>query len=210
MRSPDSKGTLDKQYELPSRKYFTKMANPTLYNTTKNAVAEEINNVTYFSVTKDLWSSKGTKPYLSHFICNWKLQSRCLQTLFMPEDHTGENLAKAIKCSLEALELNESKQVYLTTDSEANIVNAASRLYWERLSCFGHNLHLAITNSIRCNDRSTRALGLAHNIVSTFSMSLKRDMILLRLRRIMVCHPTHCWQIALPDRELFKRWSLEL
>ena len=44
------------------------------------------------------------------------------------------------------------------TDSGANIVNAASRLDWMRLSCFGHNLHLAITNSIKCDDLCTRAL----------------------------------------------------
>ena len=131
----------------------------------------------YFLATTDLWSSKGMKPYLSytiHFICNWKLLSRCLQTSFMPEDHTGENLAEAIKCSLEAWELDESKQVCLTTDSGANIVNAVSRLQWKRLSCFGHNLHLAITNSIKCDARCTRALGLARKIVSTFSMSWKK------------------------------------
>ena len=94
----------------------------------------------------------------------------------MPEDHTGENLTEAMKCSLEAWELDESKQVCLTTDSGANIVNAASRLDWMRLSCFGHNLHLAITNSIKCDDRCTRALGLARKIVSTFSMSFEKEM----------------------------------
>ena len=170
-------GTLDKQYELPSRKYFTKTAIPTLYNTTRDTVASEISDVRYFSATTDLWSSEGMKPYLSytiHFICNWKLQSRCLQTSFMPEDHTSENLAEAMKCSLEGWELDESKQVCLTTDSGANIVNAASRLDWMRLSCFGHNLHLAITNSIKCDNRFTRALGLARKIVSIFSMSWKK------------------------------------
>ena len=104
--------TLDKQYELPSRKYFTKTAIPALYNTTRDRVAAEINNVKYFSATTDLWSSEGMKPYLSctiHFISNWNLQSRCLQTSFMPEDHTGKNLAEAIKCSLELWELDESK-----------------------------------------------------------------------------------------------------
>ena len=43
----------------------------------------------------------------------------------MPEDHTGENLAEAMRCSVEAWELEESNQVCLTTDSGAYIVNAA-------------------------------------------------------------------------------------
>ena len=46
----------------------------------------------------------------------------------MPEDHTGEILTEAMRCNLEAWELDESKQVCLMTDSGANIVNAASRL----------------------------------------------------------------------------------
>ena len=66
------------------------------------------------------------------------------------------------------------KQVCLTTGSGANIVNVTSRLHWMRLSCFGHILHLAITNSIKRDDRCTRALGLAQKIMSTFSMSWKK------------------------------------
>ena len=75
----------------------------------------------------DLWSIEGVKLYLSytiHFIRYWKLRSRCLQTSFMPEDHTGESLAEAMRCSLEAWELVETKQMCLTTDSGASIVNA--------------------------------------------------------------------------------------
>jgi len=69
-----------------------------------------------FSATTYLWSNEGMKPYLSYtvyFISNWKLQSRCLETSLMLEDHTGENLAEAMRCSLEAWELDESKQVCL-------------------------------------------------------------------------------------------------
>lgn len=54
------------------------------------------------------------------------------------------------------------------------MVNAASRLNWLRLSCFGHNLHLAITNSLKYDDRCSRALGLSRKIVSAFSMSWKK------------------------------------
>ena len=127
----------------------------------------------------------------------------------MPENHTGENLAEAMRCSLEAWELDESKQMCLTTDSGANIVNAASRLDWIRLTCFGQNLHLAITNSIKCDDRCTRALGLAQKIVSTFSMSWKkrRDPAKaqidneLQFPTLIADYPTR-WGP-------FKRWFLE-
>ena len=82
--------------------------------------------------------------YTIHYIYQWKIKSRYLQTMFMPQDHTGENLSETMQSALESWGLEEGKQVCLTLDSGANIVNAALRLNWLRLSCFGHNLHLAI------------------------------------------------------------------
>ena len=167
----------DKQYDLPSPKYFSQTAIPSLYNNIRGKVAEEISKVEYFSATTDLWSSEGMKPYLLytiHYIYQWQIKPRCLQTIFMPQDHTGENLSEAMLSALESWGLEEGKQVCLTTDSGANMVNAASRLNWLRLSCFGHNLHIAITNSLKCDDRCSRALGLSRKIVSAFSMSWKK------------------------------------
>ena len=46
--------------------------------------------------------------------------------MFMPQDHTGENLSEAMLSALESWGLEEGKQVCLTTDSGANMVNAAS------------------------------------------------------------------------------------
>ena len=57
-----------------------------------------------------------------------ELRSRCLQTMFMPQQHTGENIAEAIQAVLEAWALQETHQVCLTTDSGSNVVNAAERL----------------------------------------------------------------------------------
>ena len=66
--------------------------------------------------------------------------------MFMPEQHTGENIAEAIQATLEAWVLQETHQVCITTDSGSNIINAAERLQMTRSVCFGHNLHLGVTN----------------------------------------------------------------
>ena len=74
----------DKQYDLPSGKYFFQVAVPSLYNNIRDEVAAEISNVEYYSATTDLWSSEGLKPYLSytiHYIDQWEMKSRCLQTM---------------------------------------------------------------------------------------------------------------------------------
>ena len=76
----------DSRYQIPSRKYFSQTALPSLYSTTKEKVTGELKQVKFFSATTDLWSSIGLKPYMSytlHYIdSHWTLQTRCLQTHF--------------------------------------------------------------------------------------------------------------------------------
>ena len=125
-----------------------------------------------------MWSSVGMQPYMSytiHYIdSDWKLQNKCLQTQFLPEDHTGIHLAEAMEAALGLWELDSANQVCLTTDNGSNIISATGILEWPRLSCFGHNLHLSITKAIQDDTRCSRALGVCRKIVSSFSMSWKR------------------------------------
>ena len=87
---------LNPKYELLSRNYLSRTGIPALYATIRERVSKEILAVDYFSATSDMWSV-GMKPYLSYTVLfvdsDWTLQSRCLQTAFMPEDHTADHLA---------------------------------------------------------------------------------------------------------------------
>ena len=119
------------------------------------------------------------EPYLSytvHFVtADWTLSNKCLQTLYLLEDHTSENLAEALEETLESWELDASKQVCLTTDNGRNIVSAVKRcLGWTHLSCFGHNLHLAVGNAVKNDTRISRATGICRKLVCTFSHSWKK------------------------------------
>ena len=100
---------------------------------------------------------------------DWKLQSRCLQTIHVPEDHTAETLADGMKEVLDHWNLGPSKQVCLTTDSGANIVKAARDLDWPWISCLGHNLHLAITKSMKDEPRISRAIGICKRNLQSVS-----------------------------------------
>ncbi len=174
---------LDSRYELPGRKYFSQVAIPQLYSRTRDSVLDELKNLKYFSATTDLWSSSTMEPYISltvHFITEeWRLDSKCLQVLFIPEDHTGKNLAEALKLSLEQWSLQQDSLVAITTDNGSNVILASQILGWRRLSCFGHNLHLAVTNAVKNDDRVARAFGVCKKLVSCFSHSWKKRRELL-------------------------------
>lgn len=102
------------------------------------------------------------------------MKSFCLQTAFLPTDNTGDNLAEALEATLDGWNLKKEQQVCITTDNGSNIVNATSKLHWQRLPCFGHNLNLAVTKVLKDDNRISRALELARKIVSAFSASWKR------------------------------------
>ena len=178
--------SFDPRYQLPSRKHFSKTAVPALFNSTQSALALTLQEVKHFSSTTDLWSSVCMQPYLSytvHYITkDWKLQSKCLQTLFMPEDHNGENLAESLKSVLESWGLQESKQVCLTTDNGSNLVRASHLLNWLHIPCFGHNLHLAITNAIKDDSRISRAIGVTRKLITSFSHSWKKKRDLTKVQ----------------------------
>lgn len=93
----------------------------------------------------------------------------------MPQDHDADNLADAMTETLANWDLDPAKQVCLTTDNGSNIVYAtSSRLGWNRLSCFGHNLHLAVTNSLKDEVRVARAFGVCRKLVELFAHSWKK------------------------------------
>ena len=169
---------VDPQYEVPSRKYFSRTALPSLYAETRERVTKELQEAEYYSVTTDLWSSIGKlEPYLAvtvHYINKeWELKSYCLNTLFCHRT-TPVNISEALQSILESRSLPENKLACITTDNGSNVTAAVEILGWNGLSCFGHNLHLAITNSMKDDDRISRAIGIAHKIVGAFAHSWKK------------------------------------
>jgi len=87
--------TLDPRYEIPSTKYFSSVAIPSLYEKTREKVAAEIkihyryvvqlNNGTIFEIFSTLHHD------------DWVLQSQSLQTVFVPKDHNAEISVKSLR-----------------------------------------------------------------------------------------------------------------
>lgn len=138
----------DPRYVLPSRKYFSDVALPQLYNSTRQRIATELDGVSFYSATTDLWSSRVMQPYLSltvHFINDdWTLRSVCLQTAYFPDEHKGEIIAQGLKDALSSWNLPEDRLTCMTTDSGSNMLKALRDNGWPSLQCFGHRLNCAI------------------------------------------------------------------
>ena len=156
------------------RKYFSHNEIPHMYNELVERVKTDINNIKYFGATTDLWTSTANHPYLSctiYYINEmWELKSYCLDTVPLFADHTGMNLLKALQEVFSNWGLDSTKLVAMTTDTGAN---AFSCLEWQRVSCFGHNLNLAIGKVlkldrvhkvvIKCHSLSKSSVGAGKN-----------------------------------------------
>ncbi len=91
--------------------------------------------------------------------------------------------------TLHQWKLAESQLVGITSDSGSNVKLACELLKWKRLSCFGHNLNLAVEKGL--NDaRVQRVLRLCKSVVATFSRSWKkqRDLTIIQEQKGL---PTH-------------------
>ena len=77
-----------------------------------------------------------------HYVTDdWQLQNYVLETKEMPESHTAENLAKHIKSAQSEWGFSDPIGV---SDNAAAEAKAFRILQWERVSCFGHNINLAV------------------------------------------------------------------
>ena len=73
-------------------------------------------------------------------------KTRYLDTFYLPSDLTATNIASALKNIRQTWKLPKEGQMSVTTDNGANMISAANILKCQRLSCFGHDLNLAVTN----------------------------------------------------------------
>ena len=96
------------------------------------------------------------------------------KAFYMPLDHTAANITDTLKDIWQAWKVPGEGQMVITTKNRANRICATNILEWLHLSCFGPRVNLAVTYSLKDDNRFTRALGIANHIASVFSTSWKR------------------------------------
>lgn len=196
---------LNARYQLPSKEYFADVEVPRLYYHAKDHIVRpKLVEAQYFAVTTDMWTTPATGPYMSfsvHFIDReWSLESFCLDTNPLYEDHTGLNIAGTFKDVLANWELPLDKLIAATTDNKSNYISAfANHLGWIHISCFGHNLDLAIERALQV-DKVQHSIRKCRSLVEAFSRSWQLSSELRQKQQ----------QLGLPEQSLVadtaERW----
>ena len=148
--------TINPRYQLPHKDHFSQFAIPSLYAEVRTDVEKKITSSRfYYSATTDLWSSCTTEPYLSYTL------------------HFIDDLQDALSSTIQDWNLDETRQIVITTDNASNIRLACQLLKWRQLTCFSHNLDLAVRKGLS-DYIVDRVLHLSRQIVTAFSLSWKR------------------------------------
>lgn len=165
------------KYKIPHRKYFSEQQIPQMYLKLRAEVEQALSEAQHVAFTTDLWTSGTGHPYMSltaHYISpSWEVKSACLETVFMPEDHTAENIRHSFESLLEEWGIEMGKVVCVTTDNGSNVKKAFTELPLTWMSCFGHNLNLSIGKALKI-DRVDAAIRACRGVVQGFSHSWKR------------------------------------
>ena len=91
--------------------------------------------------------------------------------------------------TLQQWKLEDNRLVGITTDSGSNVKLACKLLHWNILSCFGHNLNLAVGKGLN-DSRVQRALRVCRSAVAAFSRSWKkqRDLVIAQEQKKLPVH----------------------
>uniref|UniRef100_UPI00358E7A74 E3 SUMO-protein ligase ZBED1-like isoform X1 n=2 Tax=Myxine glutinosa TaxID=7769 RepID=UPI00358E7A74 len=139
----------DQRYTLPSRKSFSSVIIPQLYNKVKEeSVVPQLQEASYVALTTDMWTSRASDHYIgvtAHFVNrDWSVGHFTLENAELPPPHDLEHIASALHEILEDWKLKD-KLSAVVTDNETNITEAVREgLGFPHISCFGHTLNLMV------------------------------------------------------------------
>lgn len=165
------------KYDLPSKNYFSRVAIPSLYADVRKVVERELKSADCFAATVETWTCRSNEMYVTcgvQFVdSDWMLKTHCLQTQYLPDEHTGQSLKCALEDVLEEWGLDTTNLVAVTTDNGPAVKHACELLSWKRLNCFSQNLQCSIQKGLD-DSRIERIIQLSRQIFSQFSRSWKR------------------------------------
>ena len=186
------------RFQLPHRTHFTNKVIPAKYCTVRASVEKLLATVEKCTMTTDLWTAQHQqRSYISltvHFAdIDFELQSKCLQTLEVPQDHNASSLMEVLDSMLKDWDISE-KVCGGIIDNGSNIVSAIGLMEIEHFPCFAHTLQLSIIKWPQCSKFLVGARSWL-NISKSLPKRLISDE---KSKRCCNCLSTSLSRIALP------------
>ena len=182
---------LDSRYQAPCRKTLVASLK-NRYDLAAADLKNQLRDSPHVACTHDLWSSLNTESFGAttvHFINKeWALLSKVLGTNLFEGQHTSEAIAKSLGEIMTEWDIDTDKLTGVT-DNAANECKAFDILNWDRVSCAGHNINLAVTSGLKIPEVS-RIIRKGGSIVAYFHRSPLATGVLLEKQKVLL--PKEC------------------
>lgn len=198
---------MDPRYSVPSRKYFSDICLPQLYQTVYSHIDTLLkDDVAAISFTSDIWTSSVcpmsmlslTAQFIDH---EFKLHQVILHCREFPGSHTGEAIATAFEDMLKSWGISKEKVHVILRDNARNMEKAMKDANLPSLPCMAHTLQLAVSEGILSQRTISDILAAARRIVGHFKHS---QVAYTRLHELQV-------QLGQPQKRLQQdiatRWN---
>lgn len=142
---------------------------PQTYEKAKENLKRILVDVDAVACTTDLWSSTRTQAsyptVTAHFLVGADLKTAVLDTRAVPEQHTGPNIAAAIKENLEEYGVQYKISCFVT-DNANNMKAAVRDLDYRHVSCMAHTINLLVKDALKASEGTITVIEKVKNIVT--------------------------------------------
>ncbi|CAI6377428.1 unnamed protein product [Macrosiphum euphorbiae] len=161
------------EYVVPSNATITRLSDH-ITSKEKLNFKTHLKNIPHICLTIDFWTSRAVNSYLGvtcHFIENWKLKSRVLETVNIEESHTSLNIVKNLKTIINDYWEMDGRVCAIVCDNAPNMTKAVRHLEHVNLvRCSAHSIQLAINYGLK-DESITDLLITLRKIVGHFHRS---------------------------------------
>ena len=210
---------IERDYIVPSRQTITSRIEARFVKK-KDDLKARLHRARCVAITTDCWTALTTESYVT-VTCHWtdedwQVKSAVLLTKSMPGRHTADNLAAALKESVDAWGMT-GKVVACVHDNVSNIVaaNIPERVDWVSVACFAHTLQLVINDAFKLFVyRVISAAGklvrhFNHSTVACKALEAKQQQMQLPKHKLIQSCKTRWNSVCdMFERLLEQRWAV--
>lgn len=161
------------EYVVPSNSTITRLSDH-ITSQEKINFKSHLQKISNICLTIDFWTSRAVNSYLGitcHFIENWKLKSRVLETVNIEESHTSSNIVDNLNTIIKDNWEIDGKVCAIVCDNAPNMTKAVETLEEVNLvRCSAHSIQLAIIYGLK-HQSITELLMMLRKIVGHFHRS---------------------------------------
>ncbi|CAM4722262.1 unnamed protein product [Leuciscus chuanchicus] len=146
---------IEPRYSLPSRRYFSDVSLPALYEVVATHIHKLLDNVTDISFTTDIWSSDISQMSILSLTAQW----------------INENFAGAFDCMFATWKIKKDNVHVVLRDNARNMQKAMEECGVKSLGCMAHTLQLAVHGGVLSQRSISDCVAIGRKIVGHFRHS---------------------------------------